>query len=401
MRTALASACVVLGVCVAGSAWAARPKIAILGLEVVPGPTGVVDPAVTQLAHDITLELRARAQSSTSPYAIAPNSAKELTDEKLLMSCDNEAASCMATIGAGLSADFLLYGHLEKHGDAFRVSLTLLDVKARTVAVGGEDLPVGGAVGALASRLYAKLVGENPAVTTTGTMLVRARARGGDVLDGRVLIDQQLRGRLADGRLTLAGLAEGRHVVAVESTGYDRFEDVVAIHAGQQALVDALLVEKRAPAPQHSAVWKWTLGAGVVIAAAGGAFAYYSNDRMVNHNLVTYEAALQRDGRTLYNDPMPPDSGDCGLSVSQIADKKHARVTNQDVFDRACTWKSRIYISFGVAAVGALGAIASLVVLTRDSATEPATGARGKKPNLAIAPMIGPNGTGASLSLVW
>jgi TolB-like protein len=397
MRRAVALACLMLGLCIAGAAGAARPKIAVLGLEVVPGPTGVVDPAVTQLARDITMELRARAQASSSPYAVAANSAKELTDEKLLKSCDNEAVSCMATIGAGLSADFLLYGHIERRGDMFRVSLTLLDVKARTVEAGDDDLPVGGGVAALSKKMYAKLVGENAPVTT-GTMVVRARARTGNLLDARVMVDEQPRGRLADGRFALSGLTEGRHVVAIESTGFDRFEDTVAIRAGQQSLLDALLVEKRAPAPERSAVWKWTLGAGIAIAVAGGAFAYYSNDRMVNHNQVTFEAALRGDG-VLYSDPSPPNSDDCGLSAAKIAEKKHARVTNPDVFDRACTWKNRIYIGFGVAAVGALGAIASLVVLTRDSDAE-RTGARGKK-SLAIAPMIGPNRTGASLSITW
>jgi hypothetical protein len=401
MRCALSSACLVLVTCFAGSAWAGKPKVAILGLEVVPGPTGVVEPAVTQLARDITTELRARAQAPASRYAIAPNSARELTDEKLLRSCDNEAAGCMAAIGSALSADFLLYGHIEKRGEVFRVSLTLLDVKARTSELGGEDLPVGGAVAAVSKKLYHKLIGENPTVTT-GTIVVKARARTGDVLEnGRVMVDEQPRGRLAAGRLSLTGLAEGSHVVAIESTDYQRFEDTVTVHAGQQALVDALLVEKQAPPEQHPAVWKWSLGAGVAVAAGGAAFAYYSNDRMVNHNHVTYEAAVQRDGVTLYNDPTAPDSGDCGLSAAEIADKKHARVTNQDVFDRACTWKKRIYLGFEVAAVGALGAIVSLVVLTRDSATEPTTGSRGKRPGFVIAPLVGPDGAGASLSLTW
>src|SRR5690349_6728141 len=112
MSKALSSACLVLLICFGGSAWAGKPKIAVLGLEVAPGPTGAVDPEMTQVARDITKELRQRAQSGASPYVIAPNSNKELTDEKLLMSCDNEAASCMVVIGAGLATDLLLYGRV-------------------------------------------------------------------------------------------------------------------------------------------------------------------------------------------------------------------------------------------------------------------------------------------------
>jgi hypothetical protein len=143
MRKALSSACLVLLICVGGSAWAGKPKLAILGLEVAPGPTGIVDPAMTQVAKDITKELRQRAQSGASAYVVAPNSSKELTDEKLLMSCDNEARECMAMIGAGLAADALLYGHVEKRGDDYRVSLKLLDIKAKTVEIGSDEMPIG------------------------------------------------------------------------------------------------------------------------------------------------------------------------------------------------------------------------------------------------------------------
>src|SRR5687768_8989505 len=86
MARALLLACAVWLIGLGGTAWA-KPRIAVLGLEVAPGPNGVVDPVMTQLAKEITRDLRQRTQSGASRYSLAPNSNKELTDEKLLMSC--------------------------------------------------------------------------------------------------------------------------------------------------------------------------------------------------------------------------------------------------------------------------------------------------------------------------
>ena len=191
------SVCVVWLLCLGGAAWAAKPKIAILGLEVIPGASGTVDPTVTQLARDLTIDLRQRVQSDTSPYVLAANSTKELTDEKLLNSCDNEAAACMAVIGTGLSADFLLYGHIEKRGELYRVSVRLLDVKAKTFDTTGEDIPVGTSVTTMSRRLYGRLFGESTAAAA-GVLIIKARARGGDAVDGaRVFVDDVARGTIA------------------------------------------------------------------------------------------------------------------------------------------------------------------------------------------------------------
>jgi hypothetical protein len=167
MNKAISSLCLCAAlVCFGGSARAERPKIAVLGLEVAPGPGGTVDPTSTQVAKDITNGLRTRAQSGASPYMLAPNSNKELTDEKLLMSCDNEGKDCMAVIGAGLTADELMYGRVERKGDQYRITLKLLDVKAKTVTQAADETPVKGSTAAVVSRLYGKLVGE-PAVAHT------------------------------------------------------------------------------------------------------------------------------------------------------------------------------------------------------------------------------------------
>src|SRR5690554_661114 len=86
-------------------AWA-KPKIAILGLElVVEGARA--DPEAVRAARQLTESLRKIPRSGAGKYAIAPNSNRELIDEKIAGNCETEKPSCMAPIGASLGADVL------------------------------------------------------------------------------------------------------------------------------------------------------------------------------------------------------------------------------------------------------------------------------------------------------
>jgi hypothetical protein len=396
MAKALSSACLVFLICFGGSAWA-KPKIAILGLEAAPGPSGAVDPETTQAAREITKELRQRAQSGASPYTVAPNSSKELTDEKLLMSCDNEAPSCMTVIGAGLAADMLLYGRVERKGEVYRVSLKLLDVKAKTTQAGSDEMPVGGSAVGVSKRLYNKLIGDSPAAG--GTLIVKARSQAGAaVTSGTVMVDEERKGDLGTGKLTLTGLAEGRHVIAIEAGGYRRFEETLTIHGGEQSSLDALLLDKVSspPSPPSNLIWKVSLGAGAVVAVAGGALAFYSYTRQ--------NRWLDRDSLLLVRGAGDSvTSKDCGIEPQAVLDKEGVTSFSIGAFQRACTWNTRIYIGYAVAGVGALGAVASLIMLSRDSGSSERapTGARGKKPDVAIVPILTPDSAGASFSMRW
>jgi hypothetical protein len=400
MTRALATMCLTVLLCGGGVAWASKPRIAVLGLEVAPGPGGVVDPAMTQLAKDLTRELRQRAQSEASRYGLAPNSSKELTDEKLLMSCDDEATTCMAAIGAGLSADALMYGRLERRGDGHRISLKLLDVKAKAVEAASEDMPAGTPVASVARKIYTKLVGDVPAAAS-GTLVVRARPRSGGALgDARVMIDEQPRGALTGGALTVSGLAEGAHTVAIETGGrYERFEDRVTIRGGGSAVVEAVLVDRAAgPAPKRSAVWKVSLGAGIAIAAAGGGFAYYSYDQMQkNKDQIAPISAAGGAGATV-----GPE--DCGTAEGALLGDKNLESLNFAAFERTCSWHSRIYVGYAIAGVGALGAIVSLIMISRDPppAEQSASGMRKRdRKSVALVPVLTGDRAGASLSLSW
>jgi hypothetical protein len=402
MARVLSLACVtvVLALCAGGTAWA-KPKIAVLGLEAAPGPSGAVDPATTQVARAITRELRQRAQGAASPYTIAPNSNKELTDEKLLMSCDSEAASCMAVIGAGLAADVLLYGRVEKRGELYRISLKRLDVKTKAVAAGGEEIAVGGGVAGMAKRLYSKLVGE---ASVVGTLAVRATtASGAPIGAGTVMVDDEPRGKLAGGRITLGNLPEGRHALAIEAGGYRRFEETVTIRGGEQATLNALLLVRDAPETSvasgrsHGTAWKWALAGSVVVAAVGGGMAL-SGFIEQQHYIDKADATSTVEGAPRYN----LGSSDCGTDHAKIKETRMITFIDKE-FDTACSWHDINIAGFVVLGVGGAGAVLSLIMVIRDAGDDevPATTARGKRSDVAIAPVVTPEWTGASLSLRW
>src|SRR5215475_7093559 len=164
--------CLAAAIGPARAAWADKPRIAVLGLEVAQGPSGGVDPGAQLIAREITKELRQRVQSPECPYVMAPNSNKELLDEKLLMSCENEEPDCMVVIGAGLASDALLYGGVEKRGQGFRISVKVRDIKRKQVQPAVYELPGGGGVPGVSRRLYRKLIGAGPG--GSATLVVRA-----------------------------------------------------------------------------------------------------------------------------------------------------------------------------------------------------------------------------------
>src|SRR3954468_16193644 len=243
MTRVLSSACVVLLVLgLGGRAWAGKPPIAILGLEVYDNGGGI-DPETTRDAKELTAALRDRAKAGTGPFTPVQGE-KELIDEKLLNNCDSEAPTCMATIGTGLGAEALMYGKIEKATQSgqgvYKVSIKLLSVTRKQLTASTvETLPVTDATGVkvqtYARTWYSKLAGAG----SGGTLVVRA-----NIDRGTVLIDEDMKGSLASGTLTLTGLAEGKHTLAVEATTreYQRYEAQVTIRAGETTTQNVTMV---------------------------------------------------------------------------------------------------------------------------------------------------------------
>lgn len=116
-----------------------KPKIAVLGLEIVVSGTKA-DPTDLLAASLLTDALRMIPKSGAGTFDFAPNSTRELLDEKLAGNCDTELPKCMAPISIGLGADYLIYGNIAKISelgkDGYRVTLKILDVHTNPPRLG-------------------------------------------------------------------------------------------------------------------------------------------------------------------------------------------------------------------------------------------------------------------------
>ena len=220
-----------LAVLAAGSriALAAKPTIAVLGLEVVDEASGGIDEKSTKMAKELTDALRQRAKVGTGPYALAPGSDKDLLEMKLLSACDSEADDCMAAIGKELNAERLLYGKVKKAQGGYQVSLKLLNVSTKKNEKSTSDvIPVGQASGPELVRwgkvFYNRLTG----TTDQGTLIVRA-----NVDRGIVYLDGAVKGNLVGGTARVTGLAEGSYRLGVEAEGHLRYDARVTVTGGQ------------------------------------------------------------------------------------------------------------------------------------------------------------------------
>ncbi len=155
-------ALVVLAAIAGSSSAEDTKKIAVLGLEVV----GTVDVEGTTIAHNLTEQLRAQVRTSAR-YVIAPNSTKELIDEKLANSCDSEAMACMTAIAKKFRAKWMLFGRVAKKnsdGPGYLVSLKLLDVDRKTITPWSDFIPqddVGSDLDVWAKKGFAMITGQD------------------------------------------------------------------------------------------------------------------------------------------------------------------------------------------------------------------------------------------------
>jgi hypothetical protein len=375
-----------------GRAWAGgKPPIAILGLEVYDSGSGI-DPETTGAAKELTAALRDRARAGTGPFVLGPGE-RELIDEKLLNNCDSEAAPCMAAIGNQLGAEALMYGKIEKPTQAkppvYRVSIKLLNVsRKQLVSSIVETIPLSEATGVRASAhakaWYAKLAGGS----TGGTVVVKA-----NIDRGTVLLDDDVKGNLASGTVTLSGVAEGRHTLAIEAKGHQRYATSITVHSGETLPHSATLVEmSKKPGSPTTPTGEPISRAGTVAVKPGSNIwkpVFYGTAALevgaIGFTVLTWQLA---------NNKAPPDmdDSDCGPK---------ARGTLRE----AC-WRNTLHqVGWGVSiAVGAavVGSFYMAFVRDRDHAeTRTAGGGHRKRRELAITPVVTPDGGGATVRFDW
>ncbi len=363
----------------------AKPRVAVLGIEV----TGAIDQAATGAAHDLTEGLRTKAKQGNGPFQLAPNSDRELIDEKVLKNCDSEGPLCMSDIGKDMNTDVLIYGQLAKAGDGYSAKLFVLDVKKKSK---DKELTVripGGAssdaVHVLAKKAYSDLVGGGaPPVEQPGTLMIEA-----NVDAGAVFVDDEKKETLQSGKATLL-LPEGRYRVAVESPGRRRKEIAVTIAGGQATTESFLLTAKADDGGKDASFWKPAFGVtvGLTVVLAGISTVEYLRQGSEIKKVVN---ATTNQGTILTQDACPDDivggTGD---------DTTH--------FDNACRahsihfWTTVGAIVFGVAAVGS--GYMAFVRKPAESATRTSV-RHSVLDRIAVTPLLSPQTQGAVIDLAW
>jgi hypothetical protein len=403
MARALSSICVFLAVILAAGAAAAKPKIAILGLEVLG--TTTVDSESTRVAQDLTVALRTRPKAGQGPYQWTPGSEKELVDEKIMNNCPNEDKDCMAKIGAAMGADFLVYGKIERKNlggqGGYQISLKLLKVKEVQQLPGWtEFIPLAESSGTKlqewARKGYKKLTNDFDG----GTLKIRIRNDGFD--RGTILVDGEERGNITAGSGEVPSLPEGRYKISIVAGGFERWDsdDKVTIRNGETTTEDVTLKAATITRPGCDplvskdcggtvsttaggrGLWKGMFVGGLLVAAGGGVFGFLENQK-------------RKDAQGC------SDAVDDGMAFDMAsACEGFANIgALNDAGDKAA---SNGNIAWGIIAVGGVVATVGFVkgFVIKGDRTEQVAAKRLKR-DLMVAPVVTDRSAGATLRFRW
>ena len=442
MSRALTLTCrVILTLCLVGLSSAtavAKPLVAVLGLEVVDRSNGGsgTDQAATKFASELSVALRDRAVAG-GPYNLQVNADKELVDEKLIKSCDSEQPTCMAPIGIDLGAAYLIYGSIEKRSGGYIVKVLLLNVARKSIEktwlpsllpfADAKDKESQGFKD-FARKGYNFLTGTNATplrISVTNTNVDR----------GSVLIDGDERGALIQGTASIAGVAEGKHRIAIEVGGFQRYEANVTVTADEPLTPITLIPlpdDKGVIETHHkpcgpdsmtctgsvsssngssNTLWKTTAVTGFVVAAvAGGIMGWeYHNINAFDGKSIPLKNAA---GMVITPDGMPLttraySSDECNDTSGSNPGGAVRHNPGNSIYDKACTGVAAshflIPITIGAAFVGVAGLIMALH--HSDDEQRPPSGStvghRQKKSSFAVTPVISPDGAGATVQIDW
>lgn len=394
----------------------AKPKIAILGLEVV----GNLDPDQVKLARQLTLGLRERARAGTGPYELAPNSNKELVDEKLMNNCGTEALTCMAPIGQSMKADFLMFGKMEKVDKGYHVTIKLIRVATKmplptfSEIISATDVrndPRG-----VAKRAYAMMTASDE-----GTVTVRVA----NVERATVYVNDQPMGTTSSGVLTFS-MPEGRHRLAVVATekGWNRHEEALAINAGDQRNIPVELV--RASGPGEPAPPRGVGPGGELSHTTEGATSDAVASRAGWRAMFVASLVVGLGGGVAWGHGYREigEANDARLAICSDNDQSGANLAacirfikmtplseadfNRNAAANSQGNKGRSFTIGGAIGVG-VGAVVGVVSLYKGFLAKPERRAvggvagRSTRPRrtLTVAPVLSPAGGGATLRLDW
>jgi TolB-like protein len=407
MTRSLRLTCIALFVCASAGIAAAKPSIAILGLEVVD-KSGVPTNDDITFAKSLTEGLRGRAKIS-GPYSLANGADKELIDLKLLKGCDDDKNMvCMASIGSDLNADFLMYGSVTKKGGNYEITVSLLDVHTKKrEKTAPSSVVISGAAGQIpkvSQKIYNGLTGQTDSCTIT------VKTPGVD--RATILVGSKESGNITNGVGTVTGLGEGKYSVSVEAKDYHRWTKTdVQCTGGETTNIQADLskMDKGVPPvttvtdpnagppgnttenheitgsishPTKTNTWKYVaIGSGVLTAASAV-------------TLIIYRQKLQG----LHGAVWSPGS-DCTTEGDHFSPSSPADCKN------AGTWSNLTIASgIGTAVFGGI-TIYSIVKAVKNgdsnSDEHAALGRRKHHEPFAVTPVVSPTGAGATFRMEW
>ena len=402
-------------VCATAGVAAAKPSIAILGLEVID-KSGTPSNDDVNFAKTLTEDLRGRAKVG-GPYTLANGGDKELIDLKLLKGCDTEATSCMVSIGGDLGADYLMYGSVTKKGSNYDVLIQILDVHAKkkdhvspsTIATATNGV----ALQSSAKKIYNGLTGQADGCTIT------VKTPGVD--RGTIQIGSADRGNITNSTGQISGLSEGKYSISVESPGYHRWtKGEVACTAGENTTISADLSKDKdnvkvpppntVPDPNANTVappgenheitgsishdstnsWKYVaVGGGVLTAASVATLIVYRG------KLANPDAHLGGSGFTYGSNCISSNAGD---SVNGFTPGSPAACKD------AGGWSTMTYVATGATVVFGALTIYSIVKAVSNGENREQLVANGHRKHhepFAITPVVSPSGAGATFRMEW
>jgi hypothetical protein len=317
----------------------------------------------------------------------------------------------MQGIGKDLSADILMYGHIEKQNNAYQVTMFLFDVARKTrEKTYPETIPLSEATGpslaGWARKIYGKLTGQ------TDTCVIVVKTNGVD--SGTILVNGAPKGSITNGVGQVNGLTEGRYKLAVEAKDYHRWEKSdITCTAGQTTNVPAELEKRESTSVvTDTNTTTGTTGLGsaagtgsdnvtgsishaggpspwLYVAIGAGAVAVAS---------FTFGAVESVKLKNTYSDNNLGTNGENCMSQGGTFSG-----SNKDACNTAHgEYKDQFYgyIAGGVLAGVAVVALVETLRHHGDSDEHAALGHR-TRPPIAIVPVVSPSGGGVTFSMRW
>jgi hypothetical protein len=264
---------------------------------------------------------------------------------------------------------------------------------------------------------YSKLAGAG----SGGTLVVRA-----NIDRGTVLIDEDMKGTLASGTLTLTGVAEGKHTLAVEATReYQRYETQVTVRSGETTTQNVTMVAmprkladmqpkdtltREGTVTQPSSrtnVWK-PVFYGTTVATAGGVSVslYELFKGRSNGNISGTSNFVQMVGTQDVSGKRSINSDQCGSQ--QVNDFASSHPGDPDVrrFNDACNnfkYQKIGWVVSGVLGAAVIGSFYMAYIRDGGSSEAGKTAASGhrKRRELVVTPVVTRDGGGATLRFDW